>query len=124
MIFLPLIKKIAKLRIIIKDYILSVRLRVYPRRKLFYINNNQYHSAYLKLNRLTYLNNIEGFICARRIYYSSKIKSKLGFISPVKIDLKGFDAFISTSPLNIRPCLLYTSPSPRDRTRSRMPSSA
>ena len=26
--------------------------------------------------------------------------------------------------LNICPCLLYTSPSPRDRTRSRMPSSA
>ena len=24
----------------------------------------------------------------------------------------------------LRPCLLYTSPSPRDRTRSRMPSSA
>ena len=24
----------------------------------------------------------------------------------------------------VRPCLLYTSPSPRDRTRSRMPSSA
>ena len=27
-------------------------------------------------------------------------------------------------PLCIDPCLLYTSPSPRDRTRSRMPSSA
>ena len=26
--------------------------------------------------------------------------------------------------LEYRPCLLYTSPSPRDRTRSRMPSSA
>ena len=25
---------------------------------------------------------------------------------------------------NVRDCLLYTSPSPRDRTRSRMPSSA
>ena len=25
---------------------------------------------------------------------------------------------------NLLPCLLYTSPSPRDRTRSRMPSSA
>ena len=25
---------------------------------------------------------------------------------------------------NLYPCLLYTSPSPRDRTRSRMPSSA
>ena len=29
-----------------------------------------------------------------------------------------------TSPVQIRTCLLYTSPSPRDRTRSRMPSSA
>ena len=28
------------------------------------------------------------------------------------------------TPLEILPCLLYTSPSPRDRTRSRMPSSA
>ena len=27
-------------------------------------------------------------------------------------------------PINLDPCLLYTSPSPRDRTRSRMPSSA
>ena len=26
--------------------------------------------------------------------------------------------------LEVMPCLLYTSPSPRDRTRSRMPSSA
>ena len=29
-----------------------------------------------------------------------------------------------TIPLNMAVCLLYTSPSPRDRTRSRMPSSA
>ena len=29
---------------------------------------------------------------------------------------------IATEPLN--PCLLYTSPSPRDRQKSRMPSSA
>ena len=28
------------------------------------------------------------------------------------------------APLYLGPCLLYTSPSPRDRTRSRMPSSA
>ena len=32
--------------------------------------------------------------------------------------------FISNSNLNQNPCLLYTSPSPRDRTRYRMPSSA
>ena len=33
------------------------------------------------------------------------------------------DAHVSESPLHFT-CLLYTSPSPRDRTRSRMPSSA
>ena len=42
------------------------------------------------------------------------------FIHPVKNDLPpsiGAHAYSSI-------CLLYTSPSPRDRTRSRMPSSA
>ena len=40
------------------------------------------------------------------------------------------DALVIASALSLRwrdrisPCLLYTSPSPRDRTRSRMPSSA
>ena len=101
--FLPFIKLIAKCSININHYISCFRWRVYPRRKLLYINNKQFHSPYLKLHRLTYLKNIEGFICAKRIYYSSKIKSNLGFISPLKIDLKGFDAFIATSPLNIRP---------------------
>ena len=31
---------------------------------------------------------------------------------------------INKQKYSLRPCLLYTSPSPRDRTRSRMPSSA
>ena len=35
---------------------------------------------------------------------------------------EGDEAGIKTVTMNI--CLLYTSPSPRDRTRSRMPSSA
>jgi CheY-like chemotaxis protein len=33
-------------------------------------------------------------------------------------------AIHSTTPLRFEPCLLYTSPSPRDRQKSRMPSSA
>ena len=32
--------------------------------------------------------------------------------------------FVVDLPPDVEPCLLYTSPSPRDRTRSRMPSSA
>ena len=34
------------------------------------------------------------------------------------------DSMVQWSVENQLPCLLYTSPSPRDRTRSRMPSSA
>ena len=34
------------------------------------------------------------------------------------------DGIVSISVDGYNPCLLYTSPSPRDRTRSRMPSSA
>ena len=33
-------------------------------------------------------------------------------------------SFIEESVTRFKSCLLYTSPSPRDRTRSRMPSSA
>ena len=34
------------------------------------------------------------------------------------------EAFQNATPSDLKGCLLYTSPSPRDRTRSRMPSSA
>ena len=33
-------------------------------------------------------------------------------------------AKVQDSPAEVKDCLLYTSPSPRDRTRTRMPSSA
>ena len=36
----------------------------------------------------------------------------------------GLGVAIVTTPQGVMTCLLYTSPSPRDRTRSRMPSSA
>ena len=41
----------------------------------------------------------------------------------LRITKKSLDQFIATST-GEEACLLYTSPSPRDRTRSRMPSSA
>ena len=37
---------------------------------------------------------------------------------------KADDRSLPTDAFNVTYCLLYTSPSPRDRTRSRMPSSA
>ena len=35
-----------------------------------------------------------------------------------------FPDYVNAKDVNVSGCLLYTSPSPRDRTRSRMPSSA
>ena len=46
-----------------------------------------------------------------------------GLADPIDpIDLVAPPAVIPSAP--VKACLLYTSPSPRDRTRSRMPSSA
>jgi len=45
--------------------------------------------------------------------------------SPMRIDLAGgYTDLIPFASKDPGACLLYTSPSPRDRTRSRMPSSA
>ena len=68
----------------------------------------------------------------------AKLEFKEGDFFAIKKDLKKILAFIKVldkldvsdvEPLShisteINVCLLYTSPSPRDRTRSRMPSSA
>ena len=61
-----------------------------------------------------------------------KYKVSYGFIAPFMIIFVLFTVapviiamFFSLTNFNVlQPCLLYTSPSPRDRTRSRMPSSA
>ena len=55
--------------------------------------------------------------------------SKVFDISGTDISAYDFDSTPDSDPTNdaggeVNTCLLYTSPSPRDRTRSRMPSSA
>ena len=52
-----------------------------------------------------------------REYFTSKFKNEK------KVDYRYVNYDI-TSIDKFKDCLLYTSPSPRDRTRSRMPSSA
>ena len=51
------------------------------------------------------------------------------FISSIKEQITGFeteqpDGIVTLTGASVRSCLLYTSPSPRDATLSRMPSSA
>ena len=50
---------------------------------------------------------------------------RTGRASPHLLDRVNVDYYGTNTPLNqIATCLLYTSPSPRDRQKSRMPSSA
>ena len=47
------------------------------------------------------------------------------FIADIKTHEKnGYDSIVVSKTKKSNNCLLYTSPSPRDRTRCRMPSSA
>ena len=48
----------------------------------------------------------------------------IGYIPRSKRAASATVSFLAEVPANNTTCLLYTSPSPRDRTRSRMPSSA
>ena len=57
----------------------------------------------------------QGFSVEEKMYYSKRIREKLA-----QLGIDGDVLLKSESEV----CLLYTSPSPRDRTRSRMPSSA
>ena len=62
---------------------------------------NQFDNLYLRKERLKYLENIDGILCARNIFKKSLWLSMLRRPRPVKINLDGFDALILTSPQNI-----------------------
>ena len=52
------------------------------------------------------------------------VKTGAGNVVQIGFQLNLYAAFRDPTQLPLNDCLLYTSPSPRDRTRSRMPSSA
>ena len=56
--------------------------------------------------------------CGKKSKISSKFRNEVSKVKSKLDSLKGNHISITTS------CLLYTSPSPRDRQKSRMPSSA
>ena len=82
-------------------------------------------------NNLNFTKKVTGVEVAEKI---SKSLAKQAMIISVDGELKDLDyliekdcsvkIFTSKNPEGLETCLLYTSPSPRDRTRSRMPSSA
>ena len=58
------------------------------------------------------------------VFVKAKIESSELFKAIKQGEVNGFSIEIQADIKPVNNCLLYTSPSPRDRTRSRMPSSA
>ena len=104
--------------------------------------NKTYDKLLLKENNFSLgYNSFEGkyYVFYYDRYYTREDNSKEwiefpitynDFPSPVSfgrlehIEKKGINYFVQSGGGAVYTCLLYTSPSPRDRTRSRMPSSA
>ena len=75
----------------------------YSAKKIEPINiQSQIDNPYLRHERLGYLQNIDGILWARSIFFLSMWKAKLKK-GPISIDLNDFDALFTTCPLNIKP---------------------
>ena len=67
-----------------------------------------YDNPYVRVERLDYLKCVTGVISAPELYMASQLAAHLSVQRPVRIDLQGFDALITTCPLNISPQNLNT----------------
>ena len=57
----------------------------------------------LRINRLDYLQDVEGIVSLDDVYEASQLSALKKQLTPVSIDLQGFDAFITCCPLNLKP---------------------
>lgn len=58
-------------------------------------------NPYLKLEKLKFMKNVSGFLSAPNIGPNLKLISIFPFLNKIKIDLYGFDFFVTSEPLNI-----------------------
>lgn len=79
-----------------RQFIPSNSLQILPRIELR-------NSPYERCERLSYLADVDGLICAKDCFTNSIDLAKKRHPKPLKIDLRGFDGLITTSPLNITP---------------------
>ena len=78
------------------------RPRTYRTRNLYSFKIQKlFDNPYIRIERLNYLENVTGIISAPEIYLSSQLAAQLENLRPVRIDLQGFDALITTCPLNL-----------------------
>ena len=92
---------------------------------------NDDSGALVTAEQLNEIIGLSDVIAANESLYQSLIATETGFSNPPTveeiqaiIDSANASAAALQAVANYKDCLLYTSPSPRDRTRHRMPSSA
>ena len=61
-----------------------------------------YDNPYVRIERLDYLEHVTGIVSAPDIFLATQLAAQLPDLRPVHIDLREFDALITTCPLNIR----------------------
>jgi len=57
-------------------------------------------NPYPRLGRLRYLQDLEGIVCARGVFYANQVAAQLKRQKPVRIDLRGFDVLLTSCPLH------------------------
>ena len=67
-----------------------------------------YDNPYVRIERLDYLECVTGIVSAPELYLATQLAAQLPNLRPVCIDLRGFDALVTTCPLNINPHNLPT----------------
>ena len=95
-----------------------------PDEKIFTDTQFQYEVLLKRLRELAFLNKGVNIVLtdertdkSEQLHYEGGLRSFCEYLNQGK-------NLLHTKPVYFTHCLLYTSPSPRDRTRSRMPSSA
>ena len=85
------------------------RPRIYKLRDLNSFQlQDLYDNPYVRIERLDYLEHVTGIVSAPDIFLASQLASQLSNLRPVCIDLREFDALITTCPLNINPYNIST----------------
>ena len=57
----------------------------------------------LRITRLNYLQDVEGIVSIKNLYFASQLAALMNRQRPVEFDASGFDAFITCCPLNLKP---------------------
>ena len=99
-----IIKNLIKIWIFIQGIPSQVLIkRRYRLNNLRKINLHDLHdSPYERQERLSYLENLDGIICAKHLYLNVFKSALMRKQTPVKIELGGFDALVTTAPLNVK----------------------